>query len=759
MNEAILAHDDLISSKIFALIAFARRPLRMKELSEAVGLLQSENSQLLKLDDIPFDRSLRQLFAPLIEVQEFCAGDDPTCRLFHSTVQHFLLRNPEILAQNLPITPRIIANACLGYLSQSRYAQLLTRSNTGWIATRHESVDEHHFLPYAAKYWDKHLDDVPGSEEMRKRVMTFITSSNFQTCIQVQSLWVDGKFAVFMLRGNVRRSVYLLRVFPLWFVRHAWDLWKDYRRFVHDWRHLLSCGNGWIPGEQVPSYIGEVDRCWWAALGSQNFLSRLHGRYTSFILQVDEDAQHVRRQGFEGVNATGDEFKILQLQYVNWFSRQHGLLTSVISSRDQGILKFTCEHWSLPNGNSTPTLEKTQIILVEEEATNWLLYTKYSGDESTLRMGRATPAEFSPDCKVLRIGAQLFSLDDQGTYVSIPGLGVNNDDYPAYVEEFVSRRPYSVLATRRIMTTKDIYQSGIRDEKIEGFGPDFNKMEETVMPIFEWSDDEDGGAGSESDSSYASLTDSEDRAYETWSECSTEHSEDLQFEDDTAPLGGSAVVEEGDLSDSSQVQTGENLLDDEKKGSGSDSEDSDLPASAILPYGKWYSDDEGSGDEIHYGRVDTQIETPKSRDLQVSLAVFDTSCSAPKRIFHFSRTVSSMLYVSPPVIHPSKALVVWPLGRGDVLFADFVTNTYFVRKLRPSTSHSECQQYASSACVLMTSSSAAYLHEMLLLSLRTIPTYRISRRTDRAHFKFSTECGAASSQNCSATLHISSLRS
>ena len=65
-----------IFSKIFALIAFARRPLRMKELSEAVGLLQSENSGLLKPEDIPFDRSLRQLFAPLIEVQEFCAGGD-----------------------------------------------------------------------------------------------------------------------------------------------------------------------------------------------------------------------------------------------------------------------------------------------------------------------------------------------------------------------------------------------------------------------------------------------------------------------------------------------------------------------------------------------------------------------------------------------------------------------------------------------------------------------------------------------------------
>jgi hypothetical protein len=340
-------------------------------------------------------------------------------------------------------------------------------------------------------------------------------------------------------------------------------------------------------------------------------------------------------------------------------------------------------------------LEKTQTILVEEEASNWLLYAKYSGDESTLRMGRATHAKFSYNCKVLRIGAQLFSLDDQGTYVSMSGLDVRNDDYPAYVEEFVSSRSYSVLATRRIMTIKDIYQSGIRDETIVGLGSDFNKMEETVMPMFEWSDEEDGGAGSESDYLYASSTDSNDRAYETWSECSTEYSEDFQFEDDIAPLGDpAAIVEEEDLSDSSQAQAEENSSDDDR--SGSDSEDSDLPASAIQ-FGTWHSDDEDSGDEAHHRRINMQTE---SRDLQVSLVVFDTSCSVPKRIFHFSHTVSSMLYASPPVIHPSKALLVWPLGRGDVLFADFVANTYFVRRLRPSTSHSECK-YACSACILM----------------------------------------------------------
>jgi hypothetical protein len=38
-----------------------------------------------------------------------------------------------------------------------------------------------------------------------------------------------------------------------------------------------------------------------------------------------------------------------------------------------------------------------------------------------------------------------------------------------------------------------------------------------------------------------------------------------------------------------------------------------------------------------------------------------------------------MLYHSPPVLHPSKTLVVWPLRGGDRLFGDYSENTYFVR--------------------------------------------------------------------------------
>lgn len=292
-------------SHVFALIACARRPLRVKELREAVGLLRSKTPLSPKATDMPFLDRLRLLFPPMIEVQQGLSEDDiadGTCRLFHSTVREFLVRNPQVLGEHLPISESIIADACLGYLSQSRYSQLLTPSDTEWLDNQGQTVEQHYFLRYAAKYWDKHLDHVPETEELHRRVLSFITSSHFQTCIQVQSLWVELKFAVFGITGEEAGHSYLLRVFPKWFTPHAKQLWKDYRRFMHDWRHLLTCENG------------EVDRCWWAALGQRNFLSRSRCRYTSFLFEVDEDAREGKWQIFDGVSTTGNEFKKLRLQ-------------------------------------------------------------------------------------------------------------------------------------------------------------------------------------------------------------------------------------------------------------------------------------------------------------------------------------------------------------------------------------------------------------------------------------------------------------
>ncbi|KAF8522856.1 hypothetical protein JB92DRAFT_3110440 [Gautieria morchelliformis] len=681
------------------------------ELREAVGLLQSKTPHSPKAADMPLIRRLQQLFAPMIEVQiggsDDDLDDDSSCCLFHSTVRDFLMQNPDVLGPNLPITQRIIADACLGYLSQSRYAELLTASDTEWCDIRGENVDQQCFLFYAAKYWDKHLDHVPKSEELYRNVLSFITSSNFQTCIQVQSLWVEHKFAVFgreedkqtyLLRVFPKwdNQAYLLRVFPKWFTSQTEDqsipsnqgakLSKDYRRFVHDWRHLLSCETG------------EIDRCWWTALGPPNFLSRWHGRYTSFIYLAHEDAHHGSLRDYDGVSTSSDQLKRLRLH-----------------SRYDDSLEFICEHWSLPVGDRAPILEKKQTILAHAKATNWLLYSRYSGDESTLRIGGAAPAMFSPDCRFLRIGAQLFALDDQA---------VSCD-----VEVFAFSQRYAVVTRRRI--PKNTNQRATRNRKNNDFNKRIKEDTNSVAPVSEGGDDEESSTDSESEFSYASSVDSADPAYETWSECSTEYEDD--FEDEIIAPWTVPADTDGDSSDSSSEGNMSDAHQSEEPGSDSASEDADFPISAVGGYGEWHSEDEDydlEGEGTHHQiRLATRPWTRGPRDPQVSLTVFNTECSPPSRIFYFSCRVSSMIYASPPVVHPSEPLVVWPLGGGEVLFADFVANTYFLTKLRPSTRYTK---HIFMKCQF--SSCGLYLH-MASLEVQRKPVSTSRRNAERDPLK------------------------
>lgn len=75
--------------------------------------------------------------------------------------------------------------------------------------------------------------------------------------------------------------------------------------------------------------------------------------------------------------------------------------------------------------------------------------------------------------------------------------------------------------------------------------------------------------------------------------------------------------------------------------------------------------------------------------INASLSVYDIRSGQPVRLFHFQQDLPVILYSSPPTLHPSKSLVAWPLGGGDVLFADYLANTYFIRGAVPNTQDSE----------------------------------------------------------------------
>ncbi|KAJ7213575.1 hypothetical protein GGX14DRAFT_393063 [Mycena pura] len=131
------------------------------------------------------------------------------------------------------------------------------------------------------------------------------------------------------------------------------------------------------------------------------------------------------------------------------------------------------------------------------------------------------------------------------------------------------------------------YDTGLSDGNIDAFGADFTKMVAiSVVPLFRSS--EDTGTDSNSDSSDESDTSTRSEnagGYETWSDCSTEHSE-IFDEDIITPWAGPA----SDIGDDASSDS--DSPDDSESGVESDAEHSDIEPLSVVGYGVWHIDDE-----------------------------------------------------------------------------------------------------------------------------------------------------------------------
>jgi hypothetical protein len=191
--------------KLLTCIVHAKRPLRLEELCEATALLGLSDGQDLIKSQVLLRKQVEALCEPLAQVKvvEGVQGSFLVCTLTHATVRNYLIKNPEVLSSNTPnacpITSAAMANVCLSYLSQPRYQRLLVCKGDTFVNPAGEDVMEHHLLSYAAKYWDRHLDDVSYTVKWCERVKQFLASPQFQTCLQVQSLLVGGAVLLFYI--------------------------------------------------------------------------------------------------------------------------------------------------------------------------------------------------------------------------------------------------------------------------------------------------------------------------------------------------------------------------------------------------------------------------------------------------------------------------------------------------------------------------------------------------------------------------------
>ncbi|CAO2655623.1 Nn.00g044260.m01.CDS01 [Neocucurbitaria sp. VM-36] len=855
--------DRRLVSILLACIVYAKRPLRLDELCEATAAVEAKSGQNIDRSRKLFRRKVTTFCQPLVRVQdtETPHGTVTTCTLTHSTVRNFLLKQAQEAGakddrETLHIAPDTIADICLKYLMQPRFKTLLKKEGNLFKDELDEDIDNHHLLPYAAKYWDKHLDVAAQWKSFCEPVKDFVTSAQFFTCLQVQSLLVGGQFQFWWNSKDIAAGPHIKRVFPAWLGAQCdQTLENDYRLFVSDWGFLLDE----IINLNAP-YSGELDRCFFGSLGFDNFMHAGPSRYASYQIRDDEaSSDSLPARYFDAIDATGSEMAVLALYDIK---------------KDTLRLEFDCQQWDL-TGN-TPTLRISQKLSAGFIDTLWLLYDL---PPTTNSFGKPPVVAWSSDLALLRIGSQIYTKDSNDMYQ----LALNVDTHAMFIDEFASRHHQIAITTRRefpyaekakrdaqVMdhppevhgqaviiqiangvlsngtstnptTTEGTDETGtletskssntsvdsdtesksevIDDIRIEDASK-FKRVSRREAILAEELEEDDPLLNSDSDASG-------NTAEEEWSDGSSDMLSDevededqwndwgndrltiealeLEVEDSfpssPASEASAANAEVPDFDDlESLASQNEDLNIDEVWTAGEGDEikisgfmfkrgdlgiDSDSSSSretssvesnySLSNYSDDGSDDDNSDFDVDTAKhLDTLIFGKGSREgkQRISLQVYDVNLPHGSPTFHFTRYVQRGIFDSPPVFHPSKPLLVWPLGDAEILFADYKANSFFTRLLC-------CSRFKSCHIFVKAhfSSSGEYLHfasleaqtkeskekdekGSLILTLQ-VSTHRLSvRKTTRSPprliYRTTIDLGTAPTLNISSspyTLH------
>ncbi|KAJ2996675.1 hypothetical protein NUW58_g898 [Xylaria curta] len=264
-------NEVLLAMKIISIVTFARQPLKLSEVQSALAVIDKRSSIIrstpgctdLDSNETQYVRGIeiQKLCAPFINFRPFKKEDhDGYLRLSHGSAFKFLyqLTKDRVSSDDeLKISPNIMSDVCLKFLSHDRYS---------YDKTDFTQVCPP-FFTYAAKFWHKHIDE---SEPIPLEAATsFMRSTHFLTMIRFQSLFLNRHFDQ-NLEDVDENTQYPLANVPQSFETNA-DLRilaDDYRHFVSEWASFLQLG--------VTNYTmrGDIERCFWGALGGNNFLQK-----------------------------------------------------------------------------------------------------------------------------------------------------------------------------------------------------------------------------------------------------------------------------------------------------------------------------------------------------------------------------------------------------------------------------------------------------------------------------------------------------
>lgn len=408
---------------------------------------------------------------------------------------------------------------------------------------------------------------------------------------------------------------------------------------------------------------------------------------------------------------------------------------------------------------------------------------------------------FSPDLSCIRIGPRVFVKEKTGNYVDLNDLDLMTEESSPYFEHVELQKSNLVLASRTrlsaIIPTHDRKRKAVTakvnekpdadaasKEQVENVSPDESKdklSSETVSPSKDQTNIPNDGEADDESATLSSIPESSawNSAEESWSEASSEADEDVNpaiatsessedesseaLESDTDSDSDSKSLKDdssdapvatqgGLLGDSDDDGEEQNLdwLDELAEYDGDPQEDMNASYDANDESEYW-----SSGDDAiirSYGRSRAKRLGPKGQ--QGVLMVYDLKHGHPVQLFKFSHLLTTVLDNSPPSIHPTKPLVVWQLSGGDILFADYRANSYFIRKFKPSTRKGMNVHISGGSQRLSNNhQSQSRVRQMPFLPMWEIPAYRISRIPSPAHNEERAQ-KRHYSHNASLSIHI-----
>ena len=424
-------------------------------------------------------------------------------------------------------------------------------------------------------------------------------------------------------------------------------------------------------------------------------------------------------------------------------------VNTTFSSLEPAAPSYAVYEWSLEK-RSAPMLLSKGTLDLDTETKDENLIAELAKSENPKVIS------FSPDLSCIRVGPRVFVKEKTGNYVNLDNLKLVTEESSPCFEHVVLQKSDLVLASRTklsaIIPPCDRKQKPVASKKNEKPDVDVASKEETKnnssddskervssdtpspskdlknAPSDEEADDESVKSSSKADSS------AWNSAEESWSEASTEADEEIDAaianlessedesseanESDTDSDNGSKSSDKDNASDA-PVATQGGLLADSDYDSGEqnldwlDNVDSYDETSESELDARFASDSDNnsvaSGNQAlirAYGR--SRAKRYRYKGQQGLLMVYDFNQGHPAQLFKFSHLLTTVLEDSPPAIHPTKPLVVWPLSGGDILFADYRANSYFIRKFKPSTRKGMYHHLSGKFKVCLTYSKASH---------------------------------------------------